>query len=175
KKAYLDILIKKYDASKNAYEKDINYWNSQGGAPKNEYDALEERRRVLNDQVTAINQAQNSLNILVKTINALVVILNKLVNDLNLQVGKYNGIGQSTGKEFNEGEYISDGSGTTINIFEFNDEKQLIRVLAHELGHALGLGHLDNPKALMYRLNEGANAELTTDDIVTLKKQCRIK
>ena len=74
KKAYLDILIKKYDASKNAYEKDINYWNSQGGAPKNEYDALEERRRVLNDQVTAINQAQNSLNILVKTINAEQVI-----------------------------------------------------------------------------------------------------
>ncbi len=175
KKAYLDILIKKYDASKNEYEKDINYWNSKGGAPKNEYDALEQRRIVLNNQVASINQTQKSLNMIINEINAIVVVLNKLVNNLNLQVGKYNGIGGSMGKEFNEGEFRSDANNVTINIFQFNDENQLIRVLAHELGHALGLDHLDNPGAIMYRLNEGANSELTVDDIAALKKQCRIK
>lgn len=174
-KAYLETLIKNYDASKNIYEKDIAYWNSQGGAPQKEYDALEQRRIVLNAQVTIINQTQNSLNGVVNTINASVVMLNKLVNNLNLQVDKYNGIGGSTRKEFNEGEYIRDANGTTINIFEFNDENQLIRVLAHEMGHALGLEHLDNPKALMYRLNEGKDSELTADDIAALKQQCRIK
>ena len=175
-KTYLENLIKSYNASKNTYDKDINYRNSQGGASKAEYDSLEQRRIILNNQAATINKTQRSLNALVDPINSMVVILNKLVYSLNLQVGKYNGIGGSTGKEFNEGEYISNASGTTIDIFQFNDENQLIRVLAHELGHALGLlGHLDNPKAIMYRLNEGANAELTADDIAILKKQCGIK
>lgn len=174
-KIYLETLTKNYKTNQNAYEKDVNYWNSQGGAPKKEYNSLEQRRMALNNQVTTINQTQNSLNALVDTINAMVVVLNKLVYSLNLQVSKYNGIGGSIGKEFNEGEYISDVNGTAIDIFQFNDEDQLIRVLAHELGHALGVGHLDNPEAIMYRLNESANSELTADDIAALKKQCGIK
>ena len=174
-KVYLTTLVENYNADKNAYEKDVSYWNRRGGAPKIEYDALEQRRIDLNNQITLINQTRNSLNELGDIINSTAIILNKLIYELNLQVDTYNTVGASTGKEFNQGEYVSSANSTTINIFQFNDENRLIRVLAHEFGHALGIGHLDNPKAIMYYLNEGLNEKLTTDDIVALKKLCGIK
>lgn len=175
KKAQIDTLVAAYNSDKSAYEKDVTTWNNRGGAPKEEYNILEQRRIDVNNQITIINQTKTSLNELVDTINSTGLILNKLITTLNLHVNTYNTVGASTGKEFNEGEYISNVNGTSINIFQFNDQNQLVRVLAHELGHALGLGHLDNQKAIMYYLNEGMNEKLTTDDLIALKKKCGIK
>lgn len=174
-KTNITALVAKYDTDKSAYENDVKYWNSRGGAPKTEYNALEQRRIDLNNQIAIINQAQDSLNILAETINSTATLLNKLIAELNLQVTNYNTIGASTGKEFNEGEYVSNASGQTINIFQFNNSTQLLRVLAHEFGHALGIDHLSNPKAIMYYLNEGMNEKLTADDLTALKKVCGIK
>lgn len=174
-KAQIEPLVRAYNAEKSVLEKDIDYWNSRGGAPKAEYRILEQRRADLNNQVEVINQAENYLNELVDTINSTEIVLNKLIATLNLQVNRYNTVVSSTGKEFNEGEYIRDASGTVINVFQFNDENQLVRVLAHELGHAMGLEHIDNPKAIMYYLNEGMNQKLTADDLAVLKQVCEIK
>ncbi len=175
KRAELETMIKTYNAKKAELENDINYWNSRGGAPRQEYILLEQRKAELNNQLTAINQAEDSLNELVNTIKSTELILNKLIATLNLQVKKYNTVVTSTGKEFNEGEYAKDADGTAINIFQFNGENQLLRVLAHEFGHALGLDHIDNPKAIMYYLNEGMNQKLTTDDLSALKSACKIE
>lgn len=174
-KAHLDSLIANYNVAKIALEKDINFWNKKGGAPKTEYDILEQRRIDLNNQVDVINQEQDLLNNSVNTINSTRIILNKLISELNLQVNTYNTVGVSTSEEFDQGRYTSDASGTKIDIFQFSDENKLTRVLAHEFGHALGLEHINNPKAIMYYLNEGINEILTIDDITTLKNKCGIK
>lgn len=173
--AELDSMIKILDAQKKDYDRQVAYWNQKGGAPEKEFNLLEAQRQELNDAVQKINQAQNNLNALVDDINATVNVLNQLAYELNLTVDKYNTIGGSRGAEFQEGEYKSDLKGTEINIYQFDNQASLVRVLAHELGHALGLDHLDNPKAIMYRLNEGRNDKLTSDDIAELKKVCRIK
>lgn len=168
-------MVANFDAKKEAYEKEVDYWNKKGGAPPSKYDELERQKNDLNAEVDRINQFQNSLNNQVETLNNMVNVLNNQAKQLNLSVANFNTIGSSAGKEFDEGEYVHDEVGTRINIYQFESLDKLLRVLAHELGHALGLDHVQNPKAIMYYLNEGSNETLSADDLVELKKICRVK
>ena len=53
-----------------------------------------------------------------------------------------------------------------------SNRNRLIRLLAHELGHSLGLHHSDNPEAIMYRLIQSDSLELAPDDIAMIKARC---
>jgi predicted Zn-dependent protease len=133
-----------------------------------EYNALLAQKKDFN----AIEAKRLQVNSVADQVNALVKKYNYLVNTVNANI---NTVNQSAGKEFEEGEYVYDQNGKRINIYEFKTNSELVRVLAHELGHSLGLDHNPNPKSIMYYLNQSTNEVPTVEDTTALKAICHTK
>ncbi len=161
-------------ANKN-FETSVNFWNAKGGAPQKEFDELNKIQDALEIESAELKRIQEVINNVADEINALVVVLNRLASILNLSVDQYNAVNEERGESFQEGVYISDGVNKKIDVYEFSNRDKLVRVLAHEFGHALGLDHVEDSKAIMYSLNHGKSKVLSKMDMDALKVKCEIE
>lgn len=170
----LDVLLKAHEAHVADYNEAVAKAQDKGGATPKEFKQFEEQRQALNTETDTINAKVASINTSADAVNVLADSLNALADRLNLTADKYNTIGDSLGDEFVEGTFGASSEGQEINIYQFEDHDKLVRVLAHELGHALGLEHVEDPDAIMYRLNESENGSMTEADISALKHLCKL-
>lgn len=150
------------------------------------YEALKGQYTALKGQIDQAKKAYDAallpseaerqrINNMVTELNSMVVVLNNLADTLNLSVERYNTTNSARGESFEEGVYIENGAGREIDIYEFSAQAKLMRVLAHEFGHALLLDHVTDPKAIMYKFNQGNSENLTAADLAELKARCGIK
>ncbi|MCA9363538.1 matrixin family metalloprotease [Candidatus Kaiserbacteria bacterium] len=158
-----------YEIALSEYNRKVNKYNDRGGAPADIYEELQSEREGLNQEADKLNRTAKELNSLADKINELGEQGNRLVNDYNREVNKYNA-SFVFDQEFTQGDY----QGSHINIYKFSSEAELLNVLGHEYGHALGIGHVDDSSALMYYLLEETDSEptLATSDLQAFYEVC---
>jgi hypothetical protein len=171
-KAEYEKAVKYYQPLSDAYIKEVDDWNDKGGAPQGVYDALEAKKQDLILLADANVAKQQSINDLVKKINVLVAKEKKAVAKYNAKQATYESTYGAT-KQFDQGVY----SGKDITIYQFRGHDDLVLVLAHELGHALGLDHASQPQSLMYYLLSQQNLNHpapSAEDMTAVQKRCQV-
>lgn len=161
-----------YASNLSAYNAKVAYWNARGGAPSSEYRTLQSQKAALEAEARALENKRVALNTQANQVNALSAQYNQLAAKVNTTVDKIN---QTAGREFEEGLYTRNFLGAKIDIYEYSSKEKLVRVLTHELGHALGLEHNANPEAIMYELNQSENLVPTKEDLAELALRCNLQ
>lgn len=162
-----DAMLSQFKQDESDYTSQVEYWNEKKGAPKDEYNKLMEMKALLENKRALLESKRIEVNSLADQVNAFIKKYNLLVKDINTNVSVIN---STADKEFDEGIY--DPNKNEIEIYQYDDKVKLVRVLTHELGHALGLGHNNNPSSIMYPLNKDNDTSLSPEDLADLKAVC---
>ncbi len=164
-----EVSVASYEADLAQHNERVGSYNDQGGAPTVVFEELERERKVLDARSRELNADADNLNKLAETINTLGQKSNALVEAYNKEVEAYNSQ-YGFAKEFTQGDY----QNGKIHIYTFSSKEELVSVLVHEFGHALGLDHVDDSSAVMYYLlkEDGSVPVLTSSDITAFTEVC---
>lgn len=136
-----------YEKKLSAYNDKVNGYNDRGGAPSEVFAKLEKEKAALSRESSSLNTTSDKLNELVKKINELSQKSGEIIDVYNSEVKLYNDeFGFS--REFTQGDY----KDRVINIYKFSTDNEVRKVLAHELGHSLGIDHVEGDSSIMYYL-----------------------
>lgn len=174
----------------------VNEINRGGPYTKEEYKKIQEdvkqRKKILDKEIKFFNKKQREVQ---KTIN----IYNRNINSYNNLINQYNSISaqlevmsrgfkkvkgmtfgmkeikvktfHKNGKRFQEKTVRNNMD--KIEIYGFDSIKELKAILAHEIGHLVGIPHINPRNALMNPIlqkNQIKNLYLTKDDIEAFKE-----
>lgn len=161
-----------YKNNLDKYNAEVSYWNDKGGAPSDEYSKLKKEKNDLEDEYKNIDQERMVINNLTSQANSVAKKENQVVTNYNNTVSTYKSQ-YGDAQEFEKGVF----DGREINIYQFKTTLDLRLTLTHELGHYLGIQHVENSKSIMYYLigDQDMNTPtLTTEDKNALKNICKL-
>lgn len=158
-----------YENNLAAYNAEVERYNAEGGAPEEEYDALKNQRESLDSERQELENMIVRLEGLAEQINEVGDKGNELIDQYNEQVEDFN-YSFAHGHEYTQGDY----GGRQINIYTFTNQEELVLVLMHELGHALSIGHVEDPSSIMYYLmqDQPYPPQLSGEDREAFRELC---
>ena len=179
---------REYERQVEQYERDVaamenqvqemNTWvrnmNRRGGFTDSDLKVYENQKNEIDRNSREIEYRGKNLELKAGELNRSIAVLNEKIDNKNRMVDHYNQSFAGS-KKFTQGEYKSDKNGRRINVYQYIDRDELKLVLAHEMGHSLGIGHVSNPKSVMFRLMDQQNRsdlELSSQDIEALRTRC---
>lgn len=148
-----DRLSEAFAQRARAHEADVVSWNT--GSPRARTDvrrqALEREAANIQMMRVELRQALNDLNRDIAAYNRRVREQQQNAEQHRDRVAQYNTL--SSPQPIESGRYSYDRErGRRIEVFRAGDYNELVWIFAHELGHAIGLDHLNRPGAVMNEL-----------------------
>ena len=169
--ARLKDIVGRYKEREASYNAEVRGMNQRGSAPPAQVRRVNRTRTALAMQFGGIKKIETAVNSDVATLNALGTMLNQFIVQLNIDVSQYNRAGSAIGS-YEEGYYKLFNGIQTIELYKYTDRPQLVSLLAHEMGHALGLEHVAGADSLMFPVNNGGEIKLSGNDISELNRVC---
>jgi len=174
--------IQSYEMRLNAYNQRVEQVNAAGGIQPGQEFEFEQERQALDAERAAISQAEQEVQRLGAEANAMADEFNRQVRQHNDEVRRQQQNAEPA-KLVRLGECIivemqRGASKTTriegISVYAFQGLDHLAFILAHELGHALGLDHVEGDGSVMSEVEDGritANRlKLSDRDLAELKR-----
>jgi Matrixin len=160
-----------YQSRAEALNAQIREWNARGSSPADMRHTFETERARLADLRSRLESERAAIQELATTVSGLAQKGNAIATAHNQSVATFNAL-YGAPRQFHKGEF----DGRQIAVFEFHDSRDLVLLLAHELGHALGMRHVDDPAGIMHAVAGGQPVGTLTPteaDLVALRKACR--
>lgn len=158
---------KEHEERVNSHQERLEDW--QAGR----VEQTRERRRELNETAEELEAEAQALEKRHEALSQRRQRLQQRQNELKADIDQYNerveahNSGASEERGFRMGEYRQVGDERRISIYKAVDPDELRLVLAHELGHALGIGHVAASDAVMHedlgRANRGRESVSSAD------------
>lgn len=140
-------------------------------------DALEVARYRLEQRAMTFKEEGEALRELLTSEKDVVARYNGDVGDINLLVEEAN---RDVGKKIVMGRTYAREKTQIIEVFLFFNRPDLVTILAHEIGHVLGLGHSESSTSIMTAARESGGLTSTNviyrpdrSDIALLMRDCR--
>lgn len=162
--------LAQYEIRLQAYNQRVEDWNQSSRTSRAELAWIQAEEQSLRAISQELETRRRALNAFEDDLNKAVSELNELHNNLSNQTNYHN-------TQYNTGEEViaGDQGAYTIHVYQYYSTAELRAILAHEMGHALGIDHLDDDKAIMHYLAKEQNfypLQLTPSDVAAVHSVC---